>query len=316
MKISQRVIRSLCLFGLWLGLGLQAHAQTDTVTYVYTDPQGTPLVKADASGNVIARYDYTPYGNAVTSLGSPPDGPGYTGHVNDPETGLVYMQARYYQPTGRFLSPDPMGPEAGNIYSFNRYAYANENPVLNIDPNGRASKVAWLVELTATTVRRLAALTKEEAVIARSQGKNVVAVRRQVARQIEVAANGEKGLLKHAGHELEDGSEGLPHYQNEGVRGHTFWGEASVFLAATADDMDKLQKYADWIPDPAPRPATPEDEERWNEIKQAGIKAYNSIFSSSPSKKTPPTQAPTPPPSTQRPPGPDGPTPLPQLPSF
>jgi RHS repeat-associated protein len=139
MKIRRHVIRFLCLLGLWVGVGLQAHAQTDTVTYVYTDPQGTPLVRADASGNVIARYDYTPYGNAVASLGSPPNGPGYTGHVNDPETGLVYMQARYYQPDGRFLSPDPMGPAAGNIYSFNRYAYATNNPIINSDPTGRQS---------------------------------------------------------------------------------------------------------------------------------------------------------------------------------
>ncbi|MEW9625818.1 RHS repeat-associated core domain-containing protein [Rhodanobacter geophilus] len=109
------------------------------MTYVYTDPQGTPLVKADAAGNVIARYDYMPYGDAVTSLGSPPDGPGYTGHVNDPETGLVYMQARYYQPFGRFLSPDPVGPTPGDIYDFNRYAYTDNNPVNHIDPDGRST---------------------------------------------------------------------------------------------------------------------------------------------------------------------------------
>ncbi|MBD8900352.1 RHS repeat-associated core domain-containing protein [Rhodanobacter sp. DHG33] len=137
MKIRRLVIRTVCLFGLWLGVGLQAQAQTDTVTYVYTDPQGTPLVKADASGNVIAKYDYTPYGNSIASLGAAPNGPGYTGHVNDPETGLIYMQARYYQPTGRFLSPDPVRPAAGNIYSFNRYAYVNNNPIRNVDPSGR-----------------------------------------------------------------------------------------------------------------------------------------------------------------------------------
>jgi RHS repeat-associated core domain len=138
MKTAMQAMRALLLLGLWLGWMQAVHAQTDTVTYVYTDPQGTPLVKADASGNVIARYDYTPYGSSVASLGNPPDGPGYTGHVNDPETGLVYMQARYYQPFGRFLSPDPVEPSPGNLFSFNRYAYANNNPITNVDPDGRS----------------------------------------------------------------------------------------------------------------------------------------------------------------------------------
>lgn len=134
--------QGICLWAvamLTLALSSWCHAQSDKVTYVYTDPQGTPLAEADAQGNITARYDYTPYGNSVASLGAPPNGPGYAGHVNDPETGLVYMQARYYQPTGRFLSPDPVGPAAGNIYSFNRYTYASNNPVRNIDPDGRES---------------------------------------------------------------------------------------------------------------------------------------------------------------------------------
>ena len=109
-----------------------------TVTYIYTDPQGTPLAEADAQGNVTARFDYRPYG--AQALGTPPAGPGYTGHVNDPDTGLVYMEARYYDPgRGGFLSVDPVGPTAGNIFSFNRYAYANNNPIVNMDPDGRES---------------------------------------------------------------------------------------------------------------------------------------------------------------------------------
>lgn len=28
------------------------------VTYIYTDPQGTPLAEADASGNITATFDY------------------------------------------------------------------------------------------------------------------------------------------------------------------------------------------------------------------------------------------------------------------
>ncbi len=113
------------------------HAQSQgTVTYVYTDPQGTPLAEADANGNITKTFDYTPYG--TTALGTPPNGPGYTGHVNDPETNLVYMQGRYYDhATGHFLSVDPTGPSAGNVFTYNRYAYVSNNPIGNVDPNGK-----------------------------------------------------------------------------------------------------------------------------------------------------------------------------------
>lgn len=114
------------------------HAQQHTVTYVYTDPQGTPLAEADAQGNIIAGYDYTAYGSQA--MGTPPNGPGYTGHVSDADAGLSYMQARYYDPSiRRFLSTDPAVPSPGGVFNFNRYAYASNNPLTNIDPDGRQS---------------------------------------------------------------------------------------------------------------------------------------------------------------------------------
>jgi hypothetical protein len=36
-----------------------------------------------------------------------------------------------------FLTPDPVPPKAGDVFGFNRYAYAKNNPVVNIDPDGR-----------------------------------------------------------------------------------------------------------------------------------------------------------------------------------
>ncbi|OOG62334.1 hypothetical protein B0E46_12925 [Rhodanobacter sp. B04] len=119
-----------------LAVLMAAAAHAGSVTYVYTDPQGTPLAEADASGNITATYDYAPYGSQA--LGTPPNGPGYTGHVNDPDTGLVYMQARYYDPAvGRFISVDPVGFAVDNKFNLNRFAYGNNNPILNIDPNGK-----------------------------------------------------------------------------------------------------------------------------------------------------------------------------------
>ena len=132
----KKMARWMTLIGLWLCTTL---AQAGTHHYYYTDPQGTVLAKADASGTIIATYEYAPYGTAVASMSPAPNGPGYTGHVNDPESGFVYMQARYYDPAvGRFLSLDPIGPGAGNEFNFNRFNYASNNPIANIDPDGRS----------------------------------------------------------------------------------------------------------------------------------------------------------------------------------
>jgi RHS repeat-associated protein len=134
------------MLALWL---LAAVAHAGTVTYVYTDPQGTPLAEADANGNITARFEYTPYGVSVLSMGAAPNGVGYTGHVNDPETGLVYMQARYYDAeVGRFLSVDPVGAREGAIFLFNRYNYAENNPIKNVDPDGKAPQLPILAQLT------------------------------------------------------------------------------------------------------------------------------------------------------------------------
>ena len=51
------------------------------------------------------------------------------------------MQARYYDPViGRFYSNDPVGFK--NVYNFNRYAYANNNPYKYVDPDGQDASLA------------------------------------------------------------------------------------------------------------------------------------------------------------------------------
>jgi RHS repeat-associated protein len=58
--------------------------------------------------------------------------------MEDPGTGLVYMQQRYYDPAiARFLSVDPVGPLADPTNHFGRYHYANNNPYKYRDPDGR-----------------------------------------------------------------------------------------------------------------------------------------------------------------------------------
>ena len=114
----------------------QCSADTHTVTYFHADALGSPVATTDATGNVLERTYYAPYGEALNRT---VDGPGYTGHVMDAATGLVYAQQRYYDPVvGTFLSIDPVAADPGSGGNFNRYWYANNNPYGFTDPTGRA----------------------------------------------------------------------------------------------------------------------------------------------------------------------------------
>lgn len=117
-------------------------ATAQTVTYIHTDALGSPVAETDASGNVIKRYAYEPYGGIVG--GQATDGPGYTGHVSDSATGLSYMQQRYMDPQlGLFLSVDPVTAYEQPVGQFNRYRYANGNPYKFKDPDGRIVETVW-----------------------------------------------------------------------------------------------------------------------------------------------------------------------------
>jgi RHS repeat-associated protein len=123
-------------------------APVNGVTYIHTDGLGSPVAKSDANGNLIAgsRTRYEPYGMTVAGTATPTIG--FTGHVNDADTGLTYMQQRYYDPVaGRFLSTDPVLTDFNTGASFNRYTYANNNPYKYIDPDGR-NAVTKLIKQT------------------------------------------------------------------------------------------------------------------------------------------------------------------------
>ena len=119
--------------GLAVACGVPALA-AETVRYYYTDSQGTALSVTDQTGSVLAIYDYRPYGYGLLNQSTVP---GFAGHANDLDTGLIYMGARYYDPvSGRFVSRDPVRFQGGNVFASNEYVYANANPFVYTDPTG------------------------------------------------------------------------------------------------------------------------------------------------------------------------------------
>ncbi|GGY44587.1 RHS repeat-associated core domain-containing protein [Parvularcula lutaonensis] len=115
-----------------------------SISHTHHDHLGSPLAATDAQGVVDWREDRTPFGEIWgASAAANDDKPFFTGHVRDSATDLVYMQARYYDPVAaRFLANDPVPFAPDRPDMFNRYAYAANDPVNMIDPDGRFSNPA------------------------------------------------------------------------------------------------------------------------------------------------------------------------------
>jgi RHS repeat-associated protein len=127
---------------VYLGDRLVAEVGSAGVSYSHTDALGSPVARTNASAQITSRTRYEPYG--ATAAGTNPTGIGFTGHVNDADTGLVYMQQRYYEPiAGRFLSVDPVTTDFKDGDHFNRYAYVDNNPYKFKDPDGRFAQIAF-----------------------------------------------------------------------------------------------------------------------------------------------------------------------------
>ncbi len=134
-----RMMTWLC--GLLL-LALSSFAGAETLiytTYYHNDHLGSPVAATSEQGLILWRTQYRPYGERQGAANQDNQRAiGYTGHVQDVDSGLVYMRARYYDPlVGRFMAVDPQAVSAGAPGSFNRYAYVQGNPYRLKDPNGK-----------------------------------------------------------------------------------------------------------------------------------------------------------------------------------
>lgn len=96
----------------------------------------------DQTGTIVASFEYDSWGNILNESGiAAADIPfRYAGYRYDAETKLYYLQQRYYNPEiGRFITTDPVLGAKELPISQNGYAYADNNPVMNVDPNGMFS---------------------------------------------------------------------------------------------------------------------------------------------------------------------------------
>ena len=112
----------------------------DTEYFYVKNLQGDILKVITATGTEAATYTYDAWGKLLTSTGDLADiNPlRYRGYFYDTETGLYYLQSRYYDPeVSRFINPDAFATtDADGVLSANMFAYCENNPVINEDPTG------------------------------------------------------------------------------------------------------------------------------------------------------------------------------------
>ena len=141
-------------------------------TYLFVkNMQGDITRIVDTSGNLQVSYTYDAYGNRTAKLNSGFSKPtdimlymwqmyvnifnpfGYRGYCYDANTGLYYLQSRYYDPnTGRFINADSTDylNVSGTVLGCNLFIYCENDPVNNVDPTGnkKITFKTWLIEYT------------------------------------------------------------------------------------------------------------------------------------------------------------------------
>ena len=113
---------------------------TDTEYFYVKNLQGDILKVITATGTEVAAYTYDAWGKLLTSTGDMADvNPlRYRGYFYDTETGLYYLQSRYYDPeVGRFINSDVFATtDVDGVLSANMFAYCENNPIRNSDFSG------------------------------------------------------------------------------------------------------------------------------------------------------------------------------------
>ncbi len=135
--------------GELFGVTYYNESSNDFQGYIYKkNLQGDIIGILDESLNDVVKYTYDSWGNIISIT----DGNGneitdsnnigilnpyrYKQYRYDTETGLYYLQSRYYDPEwGRFLNAD--GIFEDSVLGYNLYAYCKNNPINNIDPSGQ-----------------------------------------------------------------------------------------------------------------------------------------------------------------------------------
>jgi len=112
-----------------------------TTQFYHPDHLGSSWIVTDPNGAIKESNEFHPFGTYHEAIEFDPSFPDvnytFTGQEEDGEVGLYNYGARLYDPElGRFISPDSIVPDPGDLQALNRYSYCLNNPLIYVDPSG------------------------------------------------------------------------------------------------------------------------------------------------------------------------------------
>ena len=159
-------------YGTPIGMSYRtsAYASGEYDDYLYIkNIQGDIIGIIDEEGNLLVTYAYdawgkhisTVYTNGGNSTGARYNPFRYRGYCYDTETGLYYLNSRYYNPvSGRFISADgQMSGTSGELLGNNLFAYCFNNPVNFSDNEGNWPSWATKLIIGTAVIAAAAVLT-------------------------------------------------------------------------------------------------------------------------------------------------------------
>ncbi len=137
--LEERVDGSLTVNYVY-GLDLISQERGGQTSFYLVDGLGSTTALTDASGNLTDTYTYDAFGETSGRSGSTENNYLFAGEQFDREVGQYYLRQRYYnQGTGRFSRRDSYEGKYNEPLTLHKYIYANNSPVVFIDPSGYAS---------------------------------------------------------------------------------------------------------------------------------------------------------------------------------
>ena len=105
--------------------------------WVLADHLGSTSITANEDGTLNSEIRYSAFGEVRYSSGTTPTDYQYTNQLNQPDIGLYYYVARFYDPViAHFVQPDTIVPNPSIPKEYDRFGYALNNPIKFIDPSG------------------------------------------------------------------------------------------------------------------------------------------------------------------------------------